>query len=100
MALAGVPSLDASLSHSFKHGPYEGSERDFPGQGPKNGRGQEKLNEFSEDIKDTKDKMHRKKSALHRTGAGLTRRRTYGSGVSIRFHRHGSSNLDRRLTNA
>jgi hypothetical protein len=30
MALTGVLPLDASLPHSFKRGPYEGSERDFP----------------------------------------------------------------------
>jgi hypothetical protein len=33
MAPTGVPSLDASLSHSFKRGPYEGSEGDFPRSG-------------------------------------------------------------------
>jgi len=35
MAFTGVAPLDASLSHSFKRGPYEGSERDFPGRGQK-----------------------------------------------------------------
>jgi hypothetical protein len=39
MALTGVPPLDASLSHSIKRGPYEGSERDFPGGGAKLGEG-------------------------------------------------------------
>jgi hypothetical protein len=32
-----VSSLDASLSHSTKRGPYEGWERDFPGRGEKSG---------------------------------------------------------------
>jgi hypothetical protein len=38
IALTGVPPLDRSLSHSFKCGPYEGSERDSPGLGGKNWR--------------------------------------------------------------
>ena len=40
MTLTGVSPVDASLSHPFQRGPYEGSERDSPRSGGGNWGGQ------------------------------------------------------------